>query len=43
MRYNLYRGKILFHSTCSIDEAFRLFRKWMGAGVSTRIEFEEIV
>ena len=38
LRFNIYRGRLLFHSTASVDEAWRLFNLWVGAGHNCRIE-----
>jgi hypothetical protein len=42
IRYELRRNGILFHATHSADEAFRLFRKWMGRGTTTEMSFVRV-
>ena len=38
MRFNIYRGRLLFHSTVCVDEAWRLFKVWTIAGHNCRVE-----
>ncbi len=38
MRFNIYRGRLLFHTTASVDEAFRIFKRWTACGHNCRIE-----
>ena len=42
IRYELRRNGILFHTTASAEEAFRLFRKWMGRGTYTEMAFVRV-
>ena len=42
IRYELRRNGILFHATTSVDEAFRMFRKWTGRGLDVGLKFVQV-
>jgi|ETNvirnome_6_100_1030635.scaffolds.fasta_scaffold80262_1 hypothetical protein len=42
MRYDIYVGKTLYHSTYSLSEAFAMFRRWIGGGLNVNMRFNRV-